>query len=183
AAFMQTLFGYSPKANAGITGTATSSTSAVNSLGDSLDSAGTSADKTKKKLQNLLGGFDELNTISFDTSDSGSSGGSAGASGIGDSGVDFGSLGNWDGYDLGEPDTSGIVRAAEKVKEVFRKIARFISDHKEIILAVVGGLAAGIATYLGINAIGGVGALSTAFGLLPIYIAEACSGVIGAVTG
>lgn len=183
ATFMQTLFGYSPKANAGIGGTFNSTVGQVGSLGDSLDSAGTSADKTKKKLQNLLGGFDELNTINLDTNDSGSSGGASGASGVGGGDVDFGSLGNWDGYDLGEPDTSGIVRAAEKVKEGFKNIARFISDHKEIILAIVGGLAAGIATYLGINAIGGVGALSTAFGLLPIYIAEACSGVIGVVTG
>lgn len=183
ATFMQTLFGYSPKANAGIGGTVNSTVGQVGSLGDSLDSAGTSADKTKKKLQNLLGGFDELNTLNSDTSDSGGSGGTSGNSGVGGGGVDLGGLGNWDGYDLGEPDTSGIVRAAERVKETFKSIARFISDHKEIILAVVGGLAAGIATYLGIDAIGGVGALSTAFGLLPIYIAEACSGVIGAVTG
>ncbi len=183
ATFMQTLFGYSPKANAGITETATSSTSAVNSLGDSLDSAGTSADKTKKKLQNLLGGFDELNTISFDTSsDSGSSG--TGGVGAGASGLDFGSLGNWDGYDLGEPDTSGIVRAAEKVKEVFRNIARFISENKAIILAIIGGLVAGVATYLGIMALGGtVGDVIAAFQLLPVFIAEACSGVIGSVVG
>ncbi|MEO3150657.1 phage tail protein, partial [Turicibacter sanguinis] len=155
----------------------------VGNLGDSLDSAGTSADKTKKKLQNLLGGFDELNTISFDTSsDSGSSG--TGGVGAGASGLDFGSLGNWDGYDLGEPDTSGIVRAAEKVKEVFRNIARFISENKAIILAIIGGLVAGVATYLGIMALGGtVGDVIAAFQLLPVFIAEACSGVIGSVVG
>lgn len=182
AAFMQALFGYSPKANAGIGGTVNSTIGQVGSLGDSLDSAGISADKTKKKLQNLLGGFDEINTLNQNT-DSGSGSG-ASSDGIGGTGgIDFGDFGNWDDYNLGEPDTSRIIRAAEKVKKVFRNIARFITEHKEVILAVVGGLAAGIATYLGINAIGGVGALSTAFGLLPIYIAEACSGVVGAVTG
>ena len=183
ATFMQTLFGYSPKANAGIGGTVNSTIGQVGNLGDSLDSAGTSADKTKKKLQNLLGGFDELNTISFDTSsDSGSSG--TGGVGAGASGLDFGSLGNWDGYDLGEPDTSGIVRAAEKVKEVFRNIARFISENKAIILAIIGGLVAGVATYLGIMALGGtVGDVIAAFQLLPVFIAEACSGVIGSVVG
>ena len=183
ATFMQTLFGYSPKANAGIGGTVNSTIGQVGSLGDSLDSAGTSADKTKKKLQNLLGGFDELNTISFDTSsDSGSSG--TGGVGAGASGLDFGSLGNWDGYDLGEPDTSGIVRAAEKVKEVFRNIARFISENKAIILAIIGGLVAGVATYLGVMALGGtVGDVIAAFQLLPVFIAEACSGVIGSVVG
>ena len=183
ATFMQTLFGYSPKANAGIGGTVNSTIGQVGSLGDSLDSAGTSADKTKKKLQNLLGGFDELNTISFDTSsDSGSSG--TGGVGAGASGLDFGSLGNWDGYDLGEPDTSGIVRAAEKVKEVFRNIARFISENKAIILAIIGGLVAGVATYLGVMTLGGtVGDVIAAFQLLPVFIAEACSGVIGSVVG
>lgn len=183
ATFMQTLFGYSPKANAGIGGTVNSTIGQVGNLGDSLDSAGTSADKTKKKLQNLLGGFDELNTISFDTSsDSGSSG--TGGVGAGASGLDFGSLGNWDGYDLGEPDTSGIVRAAEKVKEVFRNIARFISENKAIILAIIGGLVAGVATYLGVMALGGtVGDVIAAFQLLPVFIAEACSGVIGSVVG
>lgn len=183
ATFMQTLFGYSPKANAGIGGTVNSTIGQVGNLGDSLDSAGTSADKTKKKLQNLLGGFDELNTISFDTSsDSGSSG--TGGVGAGASGLDFGSLGNWDGSDLGEPDTSGIVRAAEKVKEVFRNIARFISENKAIILAIIGGLVAGVATYLGIMALGGtVGDVIAAFQLLPVFIAEACSGVIGSVVG
>ena len=183
ATFMQTLFGYSPKANAGIGGTVNSTIGQVGNLGDSLDSAGTSADKTKKKLQNLLGGFDELNTISFDTSsDSGSSG--TGGVGAGASGLDFGSLGNWDGYDLGEPDTSGIVRAAEKVKEVLRNIARFISENKAIILAIIGGLVAGVATYLGVMALGGtVGDVIAAFQLLPVFIAEACSGVIGSVVG
>lgn len=183
ATFMQTLFGYSPKANAGIGGTVNSTIGQVGNLGDSLDSAGTSADKTKKKLQNLLGGFDELNTINFDTSsDSGSSG--TGGVGAGTSGLDFGSLGNWDGYDLGEPDTSGIVRAAEKVKDVFRNIARFISENKAIILAIIGGLVAGVATYLGVMALGGtVGDVIAAFQLLPVFIAEACSGVIGSVVG
>ena len=183
ATFMQTLFGYSPKANAGIGGTVNSTIGQVGNLGDSLDSAGTSAEKTKKKLQNLLGGFDELNTISFDTSsDSGSSG--TGGVGAGASGLDFGSLGNWDGYDLGEPDTSGIVRAAEKVKEVLRNIARFISENKAIILAIIGGLVAGVATYLGVMALGGtVGDVIAAFQLLPVFIAEACSGVIGSVVG
>lgn len=183
ATFMQALFGYSPKANAGIGGTVNSTIGQVGNLGDSLDSAGTSADKTKKKLQNLLGGFDELNTISFDnSSDSGSS--ETGGVGAGASGLDFGSLGNWDGYNLGEPDTSGIVRAAEKVKDVFRNIARFISENKAIILAIIGGLVAGVATYLGIMALGGtVGDVIAAFQLLPVFIAEACSGVIGSVVG
>lgn len=183
ATFMQALFGYSPKANAGIGGTVNSTIGQVGNLGDSLDSAGTSADKTKKKLQNLLGGFDELNTISFDnSSDSGSS--ETGGVGAGASGLDFGSLGNWDGYNLGEPDTSGIVRAAEKVKDVFRNIARFISENKAIILAIIGGLVAGVATYLGVMALGGtVGDVIAAFQLLPVFIAEACSGVIGSVVG
>lgn len=183
ATFMQTLFGYSPKANAGITGTATSSTSAVNSLGDSLDSAGTSADKTKKKIQNLLGGFDEINTLNLDdgSSSTGGSSGSGGTGGVG--GIDLGGLGDWELDSFGEPDTSGIVAAAQKVREVIKGVVHFIKEHKEIIIALVAGLIAGIATYMFIGSIGGVGVLSTAFGLLPLYVAEACAGVITAVSG
>lgn len=183
AAFMQTLFGYSPKANAGITGTATSSTSAVNSLGDSLDSAGTSADKTKKKLQNLLGGFDEINTLNLDdgSSSTGGSSGSGGTGGVG--GIDLGGLGDWELDSFGEPDTSGIVAAAQKVREVIKGVVDFIKEHKEIIIALVAGLIAGIATYMAVGAIGGVGSITTAFSLLPLAIAEACAGVLTAVGG
>ena len=122
ATFMQTLFGYSPKANAGITGTATSSTSAVNSLGDSLDSAGTSADKAKKKLQNLLGGFDEINTLSFDdgSSSTSGSGGSSGTGGVGvGSGLDFGNIGS---FDFEEPDTSKVEAWVAKFKDLFKPL-------------------------------------------------------------
>ncbi len=122
AAFMQTLFGYSPKANAGITGTATSSTSAVNGLGDSLDSAGTSADKTKKKLQNLLGGFDEINTLNLDDGSS-STGGSSGAGGIGGAsggnGLDFSNIGS---FDFEEPDTSKVEAWVAKFKDLFKPL-------------------------------------------------------------
>lgn len=183
ATFMQTLFGYSPKANVGITGTATSSTSAVNSLGDSLDSAGTSADKTKKKLQNLLGGFDEINTLNLDdgSSSTGGSSGSGGTGGVG--GFDLGGLGDWGLDSFGEPDTSGIVAAAQKVREVIKGVVDFIKEHKEIIIALVAGLIAGIATYMAVGAIGGVGSITTAFSLLPLAIAEACAGVVTAVGG
>ncbi len=174
ATFMQTLFGYSPKANAGITGTASSSTSAVNSLGNSLDSAGSSADKTKKKLQNLLGGFDEINTLNQNTDSGSGSGSSVGGSG-GASGIDFGDLGSWNNYDLGEPDTSGIVRAAEKVKAVFKSIARFISENKEIILAIIGGLVAGIASYL---ALINFGSFSRMFYALRLNASMAIQGIL-----
>lgn len=122
ATFMQTLFGYSPKANAGISGTATSSTSAVNSLGDSLDSAGTSADTTKKKLQNLLGGFDEINTLSLDDGSSSTSGtgSSSGTGGVGvGSGLDFGNIGS---FDFEEPDTSKVEAWVAKFKDLFKPL-------------------------------------------------------------
>lgn len=183
AAFMQALFGYSPKANAGIGGTVNSTIGQVGSLGDSLDSAGTSADKTKKKLQNLLGGFDEINTLNLDdgSSSTGGSSGSGGTGGVG--GIDLGGLGDWELDSFGEPDTSGIVAAAQKVREVIKGVVDFIKEHKEIIIALVAGLIAGIATYMAIGAIGGVGSITTAFSLLPLAIAEACAGVLTAVGG
>lgn len=122
AAFMQALFGYSPKANAGIGGTVNSTIGQVGSLGDSLDSAGTSADKTKKKLQNLLGGFDEINILNSDTSDSGGSVGTSGSGsvGTGSSGLDFGNLGS---FEFEEPDTSKVEAWVAKFKDLFKPLS------------------------------------------------------------
>lgn len=133
ATFMQTLFGYSPKANAGIGGTVNSTIGQVGNLGDSLDSAGTSADKTKKKLQNLLGGFDELNTISFDTSsDSGSSG--TGGVGAGASGLDLGNIGS---FEFEEPDTSKIEAWVTKFKDLFKPLTESWEKVKKALQPII----------------------------------------------
>lgn len=183
ATFMQTLFGYKPKVNTGIGGAVKSSVGQVGNLGGALDSAGGKADKAKKKVQNLLGGFDEINSLNLNDDSSAGSGVGGGAGGGSIGGGDLGGIGDWTFDGFGEPDTSGVVAAAEKVKAIIRGVVDFIKEHKDIIIALIAGLIAGIATYMAIGAIGGVGSIKAAFSLLPLAITEACAGVVTAVGG
>lgn len=143
ATFMQVLFG--KKGNSTAVNTMQSATSAAingasaqNAYNDALSDTGDTAKKTAKEMNRLLGGFDEINSIS----DSGSSGGGLpGSSGIGGGAVDIPSI------DLGlseEPDISGISKVAEKIRNVFKGIADFFKENKAIILGVLSGLIAGI---------------------------------------
>lgn len=110
ATFMQTLFGFTPNANKGVTG----ATSQVNALGGASDAAGNKAKKAKKEVQNLLGGFDEINTLgkNDDSDDSGSGG------------VDVGGVPSIGIPSMGEPevDTSWAEELANKFKGIFEPI-------------------------------------------------------------
>ncbi|MDU5106535.1 hypothetical protein [Clostridium sp.] len=156
ATFMQVLFG--KKGNSTAVNTMQSATSAAingasaqNAYNDALGDTGDTAKKTAKEMNRLLGGFDEINSIS----NSGSSGaGLPGSSGIGGGAVDIPSI------DLGlseEPDTSGISKAAEKIRSIFKGIADFFKENKAIILGVLSGLIAGI---IGLFVAGNWGAIT-----------------------
>lgn len=150
ATFMQTLFGKNEtgtvtKTMQSATNAAISGASAQNAYNDALRNTGDTAKKTAKEVNRLMGGFDEINTLNKDNNDSGVSvGGVGGASGAG------GGIGNLGPLDLGldeEPDTSGVRKAALKVKAILTDLANFIKEYKEIILSVVGGLIAGLIVY------------------------------------
>lgn len=145
ATFMQVLFGKKGNSTAvntmhSATSAAISGANAQNAYNDALGDTGDTAKKTAKEMNRLLGGFDEINSLS----NSGSSGGGLpSSSGIGGGAVDVPSI------DLGlseEPDTSGISKAAEKIRSIFKGIADFFKENKAVILGILSGLMASIAS-------------------------------------
>ncbi|BDU82496.1 phage tail tape measure protein [Clostridium perfringens A] len=161
AAFMQTLFGKSKKAVEGpkiATNTMNKAKSAAlgganaqNGYNKALDKTGETAKKTAKEVNRLLGGFDEINSIS----DSGSKGG--GLPKVDKTPLPASPLpeiGGINPIDWGvdeEPDISGVVSAAEKVKAIFKSIVDFIKENKEVIISVIAGLVATVLSYFAIT--------------------------------
>jgi phage-related protein len=148
ATFMQTLFG--KKATSIVTKTMQSATSAAigganaqNAYNDALIDTGDTAKKTAKEMNRLLGGFDEINSLS----NSGSSGGGLPTTG-GVGGADIPTI------DLGlseEPDISGVSKAAEKVRAVFKNLADFLESNKVLIISILAGLIATITSIFAIS--------------------------------
>ncbi len=192
ATFTNTLFGKSGGKSSGVGAMADNISSAAGSaddLGTSLGGAGDAAKQTAKEVNRLMGGFDEINSLNSnaDSSGAGGSGGAGGAGGAGGLGP----------IDLGmseEPDISGVSKAALKLKAMFNDLTEFIKKNKEIILALVGGLTAGIATYFGGPKLakaftkftkyftGIPGMISSALGLINLPLL-AVAAVIAAVAG
>lgn len=148
ATFMQTLFG--KKATSTVTKTMQSATSAAigganaqNAYNNALSDTGDTAKKTAKEMNRLLGGFDEINSLS----NSGSSGGGLPTTG-GVGGADIPTI------DLGlseEPDISGVSKAAEKVRAVFKNLADFLESNKVLIISILAGLIATITSIFAIS--------------------------------
>lgn len=161
AAFMQPLFGKSKKAVEGpkiaantmnkAKSAALGGANAQNGYNKALNKTGETAKKTAKEVNRLLGGFDEINSIS----DSGSKGGGlpkADKTPMPASPLpEIGGIAPIDwGFDE-EPDISGVVSAAEKVKAIFKSVVDFIKENKEIIISVIAGLVATILSYFAIT--------------------------------
>lgn len=146
AMFMRALF---PKSNIAAGNAQASAidaqSGAVDGLGDSLDAAG----KKAKQASNTLASFDEVNSLGSGSADeSDSSGASATATG----GV--AGLGMSDG--IGDETTkvsSKVQEMANKVKKAFGEMTDFITEHKEIIIAALGGLSAAFATLAAIKTV------------------------------
>jgi hypothetical protein len=150
AQLMRALFPKSNiKAGAQQTAIIESQTGAVNSLEDAHNAAGKAAKKAAGQLQ----GFDEVNNIS---SSSGEGDATPAKPAAGSGGV---SLGSMDEIDSATTDISPKIQAiADKIraaffymrdgiKLAFGEISSLIVQHKDIIIAALAGLAAGIATY------------------------------------
>lgn len=147
AVFMQTLFGKPMKTPSIAStmdlakGSAIGATNAQDGYSDSIGKTGDAAKKTAKEMKGILGGFDEINSLS----NSGADGGEAlGGGGLG------GSYGDIPSLDLGldkEPDISGISQIAEKIRGIILGITGFIQKHKVIILSIVSGVIASIAAF------------------------------------
>lgn len=159
ATFMQVLFGKKgtstvTKTMQSATNAAISGASAQNAYNDALSDTGDTAKKTAKEMNRLLGGFDEINSLN----NSGYSGGGLPTTGGVSAGADIPSI------DLGlseEPDTSGVSKVAEKIRNIFKGIADFLKENKAVILGVLSGLIAGI---IGLFVAGNWGAITGVIG-------------------
>ena len=135
------------QASAGFTAagdSAKKATASTGGLNKSLKGTEGQAKKTAKALGSLAS-FDEINTISAsDSSGSGGSGGS-GAGGAGGGGYDVGSI-DWDNA-FGEPDTSGVDKAVDKVLKKLNSIKDWIKENSPVIIALLAGIGAGLLTF------------------------------------
>jgi phage-related protein len=153
AQFMQVLFGKEPAKAAQSQASANAQVaSSVGSVGDAYKKAG----KEAKKAAGSVSGFDEVNTLAEKTATGGETGG--GDTGTGSQGGGVGGL-----VPEIPTETGGAVGAiSEKVrnaaeavkgffngiKDFFKGFGSFISEHKDIIIAALGGIAAGLLTYV-----------------------------------
>lgn len=154
-------------------------TASTGGLNKALKGTEGQAKKTAKALGSLAS-FDEINTISAsDSSGSGGSGGS-GAGGVGGGGYDIGSI-DWDNA-FGEPDTSGVDKAVDKVLKKLNSIKDWIKENSPVITALLAGIGAGLLTF---ETIMNWGAITAAIGALiaPFqWLATAVSVFVGSIT-
>jgi phage-related protein len=158
AQFMTALFGKSPVKNAQSQASAnTEVAKSVGGIGDAYKKAG----KEAKKAQGSVAGFDEVNTLGK-SSGEGSEAETGGTSPTVDGGVatpidiDHG---------IGDKATAigeKIRGVAESIKGFFKGIGSFVTEHKDIIIAALGGIGAGLLTYA--IATKGAGTASLIFG-------------------
>lgn len=134
---------------------ATAQASAVSGIGDAYSdaadqatAAGKAATKAGKKAQKSVAGFDQLNLVGDKSSDTDV----ADAATDGGSLIDPSSL-NVDAGALGTMGASMIEvsekaqQMAQKVKDAFKTLSDFLTKHKDIIIAVLSGLAAAFAGF------------------------------------
>lgn len=143
SAFTRALFGYQDPS----TKNTQTQTAAVQGLGDAYKDAGDKA----KEAQRGVAGFDEVNTIS-DSSDKAGSGKSGGLSGDPTVGANPDQAGNASAL---PPIPAWVQEAADKikafaatVKSAFGELSSFMKDNADIIIAALGGIAAGFVVFL-----------------------------------
>ena len=131
AAFSQALFGVPKKTQKSVDNTEKS----VSGLGDAYEEAG-------EKAKGSVAGFDEINSLTQPSSGAGAGAGATASPEMATGGMFQG---------LGEKTaevSEKMQEMADKVKNSFKSMTDFIVQNKEIILAALAGLAAGIATFL-----------------------------------
>lgn len=137
ATFMQALFGKSKKVGEGPKIAATTmnkaksaavgGANAQNGYNKALKKTGDTAKKTAKEVNRLLGGFDEINSISNSGSSGGGLPGSGGVGG-GSGGISVPSISP---PIIEEQDTSAISNMVEKVKELFKPLVEAFESLKK----------------------------------------------------
>jgi len=195
--FFRALFGYNdPSAHLKpIAATAQKISSGFNNAGNAATGAAkkmTSAAKATKAALGGLMGFDEVNTLSEKGGSSGSGGssGGGGAGGVGAGGVGsggaMGGMPKDPGHASAMSKISASVKAvADKIKATFRELESFLQKHKDIIIAICAGIAAGIVTAFVMVKWGaiveGIAVLIDKLTKSMIFLWEAITGPVGIV--
>lgn len=120
----------------------------ASNLSENVNDVGNAAKKAAKQMGSLAG-FDEIKNIktnSSSDSDSGSRGSSSGG-GIGDLGLDAAD-GMSDALDI---DTSKMEAGLNRVKGIWNSFTSFLKNKKEVIIALIAGIAAGFLVFKGIQ--------------------------------
>lgn len=144
AQFMTALFGKSPVKNAQSQASAnTEVAKSVGGIGDAYKKAG----KEAKKAQGSVAGFDEVNTLGKskgegDETDAGGTSPTVDGGTVAPISIDEG-IGT-----KAEAVGAKIRKVTESIKGFFKETGSFIKEHKDIIIASLGGIAAGLLTYV-----------------------------------
>jgi hypothetical protein len=146
AQFMTVLFGKEPVKTAQSQADANAQVAtSAGEVGDAYKKAG----KEAKKAKGSLAGFDEVNTLADKSS--GAEGGidsPIGAPGAGGSSSAV-PIEISDGVSgVAEEISAKVKKAAESLKAFAKGVKDFITEHKDIIIAALGGIAAGLLTYV-----------------------------------
>ncbi|MDO4327131.1 MAG: hypothetical protein Q4E24_14045 [bacterium] len=165
-AFTEVMFGKQDNTETSMKATANAAETAAAGMGKMADAAG----KTKKTLGAT--GIDELNIIK---SGSGSKDVGEASGGV----PDIGGMGVYDTeIPVPDIDTSKVEKAAERIKEVFKGLKDFLTENRDAILAIIGGLVAGIMTYFAVSNWGTiVKEFIKIFGVVKTEILGALSGI------
>ena len=105
----------------GVKAETSSASSGMTAIADSAEEAGDATVEAAKKASKALAGFDKLNVLSSSGGDSGSGG--SGAGGVAN--IDIPSLTGLN-TSLPEPDTSGVEKVINKVKDMFGSLKSYI---------------------------------------------------------
>jgi phage-related protein len=142
AQFMQALFGKNPQKQAkeqskAVQQQASSVSGLSGALGDTAKAA-----KKAAKAQSRLAGFDEITNIKNSSAADSSVGISGGGSAPLSAAIDDGALESNTGKV-----SKKIQQMANKVKEIFANLSKFVSKHKDIVISGISGIVAAFASY------------------------------------
>lgn len=117
---------------------------AYKDAGDAAQQAGDDAKEGGDKAKSGVAGFDEVNQLSNNSDSSSKKKGGAG----GAAGNPLNALPEVGNASFLEPVTQGVQDFVDKIKKLFGDLKGFVTEHKDIIIAALGGIAAGFAAFL-----------------------------------
>lgn len=115
---------------------------AFSSIGDSARNSANATKKAAKEMKGSLAGFDELNVLksASNSSSNDTDSGSLSSGGYHIEAIDWNNT-------FGEPDTSGIDSAIDKIIEKLNVLKKWLTENKNIIISLITGIATGFLVF------------------------------------